>query len=189
MNIIKKILGTAVIGGVLLSYNGQVERNHIPDPICSEPLPEITDQNFGTELYRRAINCDRGLIKRLGTSNLHYNAEEVTFRNNGVVYFASISQTSIIVHFMQNPFTLEGLKGYVIDTAPKDAYMNSGYIPNSSNELDSICEVVTLYNKHNEKLSSWVLAMEYTKEEKESAQEICHTVLNGMRDFYNSHLE
>ena len=201
MNRIKRTLCTAILGWALVGCNGHVEldydyveRDHISNPICFEPLPEITNQSFGAELYEKVKNCDKRLQTRLGASDIYHNAEEVIFTHNEVEYHLIISQEGIIAYFTQNPYTLEESTRIVIDITPEFKYENSDFIFNSSNgfssnKLDSTCEIVTSYNKYRNEKIFWILEMEHTKEDKERAQEICNKVLNGVRDFYNENLK
>ena len=201
MNRTEKNISAALAIWVFLQYGGQAERNHvqeepkyIPNLICSEPLPEITDRDFGTELYRKAVNCKRGLLERLDPPN---NIEEFEFKYNGVEHHLIISEDgSITIRFRQRHYTSEGseehirLRGYVADVTPKFVREN----PNlgftllreySSDRPDSICEIVSVTNEYLGKTFHSIFGMEHTKEEREPAQRICRNILNGLRNSYN----
>ena len=151
-------------------------------------MPEITDRNFGAELYEKVKNCDKGLWKRLGASDFYHNAEEVIFKyDEDARYHLIISQEGIIAYFIQNhPYKFEESTEIVMDITPEFRYKNSDFIFNSSNgfssnKLDSTCEIVILINEYGNK-KSWTLEMERNKEEKESAEKICNTEIENNKE-------
>ena len=188
------VLAAGLFGIVL--GTSQVSAEH--KPVCSEPLPEITESSFGMKLYQKAESCDKGIIARVDAYT--DNGTRIVFMDEGVRYTLQISPTYLDVHFREDGTSGYHSRGFIADSAEGEF--------RSSNKLDSICENVALYDGNNgiftEDIvpkevrfnhSSLLFSYSSSRKEKTSAketyfaQEVCSDVLNRIRDFYNNNLE
>ena len=188
MNIIKKTLCAVIIGGTVLGYNAQAEQN----PLCSEPLPELTDPNFVMQLHKKVQDCNKELEKKMVDG---YDTYFVRFSNNEVEYVLSFfpikddSFGGLGIAFINeetiNPFLPS--EGYVF-VSPLHAMIRltnihvENFIARLGTPLGKFRE--SKYSPHEIAGETCDDVILYDDIERVKKLAVCHNVLNGVRDYY-----
>lgn len=189
----RKITAALSAGIVALLASSVEGKDH-----CRKPLPRVTDENFGAELYQKVKHCTNSI------PYLERGRKRIVFISKGVRYTLDISPTLIQVFFRKDGTSHREDYGIVSDSADDD-FPGS----RSSNKLDSICELVGV-SRSNGLISEQEVPIglrssgrpgsddlfhygfgkrgddsKSTPQDYAFAQSVCQRVLNEVREFYN----